>query len=131
MTEKRKSGKGNPNPSPATRFQVGNNGNPKGKTSDQKKIELRNAEAAMRIRERMLQATEANLDAMTDADIMKLIEPAMLKLLADSEARGLGAPVQAVDHTTNGKDLPGAITMEMTPQEAAEAYARAINPEGK
>jgi hypothetical protein len=33
----------------------------------------------------------------------------MLKMLKDSEDRGLGAPVQSMDHTTNGKDMPTQI----------------------
>ena len=37
---------------------------------------------------------------------------------------------QQVDHTTNGKDMP-AVTINMTPEQAAEAYASAINPEGE
>jgi len=40
----------------------------------------------------------------------QFVDAAMLKLLKDSEDRGLGAPVQAVDHTTNGKDMPTTIT---------------------
>ena len=104
MTEKR--GKpGNPNPSPATRFKKGDVGNPRGKTSEQKKLEmntavaaLRNAEAAIRIRAKLLAATEAQLDIASDAaEVMTMIEAAMLKLLTDSETRGLGAPVSSVD----------------------------------
>jgi len=104
MQEKR--GKpGNPNPSPATRFKKGDSGNPRGKTSEQKKLEmntavaaLRNAEAAIRIRAKLLAATEAQLDIAGDAaEVMTMIEAAMLKLLTDSETRGLGAPVSSVD----------------------------------
>lgn len=81
-------------------------GNPNGKTSEQKRIEMRNAEAAMRIRERILSAVEAKLvECSTDDVLDKFVDAAMLKLLTDSETRGLGAPVQAIDHTTNGKDI--------------------------
>lgn len=78
-------------------------GNPNGKTSEQKRLEmstaeaaLRNAEAAIRIRAKLLAATEAQLDQAQPDDIMAMIEAAMLKLLTDSETRGLGAPVQPV-----------------------------------
>lgn len=71
-------------------------GNPNGKTSEQKRIELANAETAMRIRARLLNATEAKLNELSTDEAMKLIEAAMLKLLKDSEDRGLGAPVQDV-----------------------------------
>jgi hypothetical protein len=77
-----------------TRFQRGNSGNPKGKTAETKRLELANAEAAMRIRSRLLHATEAKLNELSTDEAMTLIEAAMLKLLKDSEDRGLGAPVQ-------------------------------------
>lgn len=71
------------------------NGNPTGKTSEQKRLEMLNAEAAMRIRARALKAVEAKLNECdTDSAIDMLVEAAMLKLLKDSEDRGLGAPVQ-------------------------------------
>lgn len=111
MTEK-KGKPGNPNPSPATRFGAGNRANPNGKTSEQKRLEmttaeaaLRNAEAAIRIRAKLLAATEAQIASAQPDEVMVMIEAAMLKLLTDSETRGLGAPVQPVDHTTNGKDI--------------------------
>lgn len=80
-----------------TQFQRGESGNPKGKTATQKRLELANAEAAMRIRERILRAAEAKLaECSTDEVLEKFVEAAMLKLLKDSEDRGLGAPVQAL-----------------------------------
>lgn len=74
------------------------NGNPNGKTSAQKRLEMENAEAAMRIRARLLRATEAKLNELSTDEAMGLIEAAMLKLLKDSEDRGLGAPVQAINN---------------------------------
>lgn len=112
MQEKR--GKpGNPNPSPATRFKKGDSGNPRGKTSEQKKLEmntavaaLRNAEAAIRIRERVLRAVEARLNELSSKEVLaEYVEAAMLKLLTDSETRGLGAPQQAVDVTSKGESI--------------------------
>jgi hypothetical protein len=46
---------------------------------------------------------------------------------------GLEAPAKAkVEHTSpDGSMSPKPITVSMTPQEAAEAYARAINPESE
>jgi len=106
MTGKKDYEVGKGKPPVHTRFGAGNRANPIGKTSEQKKIELRNAEAAMRIRERILSAVEAKLvECSTDDVLDKFVEAAMLKLLTDSETRGLGAPVQAIDHTTNGKDI--------------------------
>lgn len=65
-------------------------------------MEATNAESAMRIREKLLKATEARLVDLSDQDIMDLIEPAMLKLLTDSETRGLGAPVQKIAGADGG-----------------------------
>lgn len=48
----------------------------------------------MRIRARLLHATEAKLNELSTDEAMTLIEAAMLKLLKDSEDRGLGAPIQ-------------------------------------
>lgn len=82
-----------------TRIKPGEVRNPSGKSSEQKRIELRNAEAAMRIRERVLRAVEAKLnECSTDEAIELVAEAAMLKLLKDSEDRGLGAPVQAINN---------------------------------
>lgn len=65
-------------------------------------MEATNAEAAMRIRERLLKATEARLVELSSEEVMALIEPAMLKLLTDSETRGLGAPVQKIAGADGG-----------------------------
>tara|TARA_Y100001973_G_scaffold102640_1_gene168117 strand:- start:21 stop:365 length:345 start_codon:yes stop_codon:yes gene_type:complete len=87
----------NPNPTPppkATRFKKGQSGNPGGKTAEQVAIERRNADAAMRVRERLLKAAEAKLATLDDDAALEFVEAAMLKLLKDAEDRGLGAPVQ-------------------------------------
>lgn len=102
----------NPNPNPSTRFQKGNSGNPKGKTAEAKRIEIRNAEMAMAIRERVLHAALAKLNELsTDEVLESYIDPAMLKLLKDSEDRGLGNPVQP--HSgPNGESLVSRIVIE-------------------
>ena len=73
---------------------------------------MENAEAAMRIRARLLRATEAKLNELSTDEAMGLIEAAMLKLLKDSEDRGLGAPVQAVtnpDGSLRPQDTSAAV----------------------
>ena len=84
----------NKNPSPRTRFKKGETGNPGGKTAEQVAIERRNADAAMRVRERLLKAAESKLAKLTDDEALEFIEAGMLKLLKDAEDRGLGSPVQ-------------------------------------
>jgi hypothetical protein len=81
-----------------TQFKPGNRAG-LGKTSEQKRLELANAEAAMRIRERILRAAEAKLvECSTDDVLSQFVEPGMIKLLKDSEDRGLGAPVQPLSN---------------------------------
>ena len=83
--------KGNPNPSPETRFKPGQSGNPGGKTPEQRRLEIENAEKASKIRGRLLDAV---LEATDGGAIPEQVEAALLKLLKDSEDRGLGAPEQ-------------------------------------
>lgn len=97
----------NKNPSPQTRFRKGKTGNPGGKTAEQVAIERRNAETAMRIREKLLAAAERRLEALGEGEAaLELVEAAMLKLLKDAEDRGLGAPKQSV---TVAMDLGSAL----------------------
>lgn len=96
--------KGNPNPSPATRFGAGQKGNPIGMTSEQRQAEIRNAWIATNIRTRLLEKLKARLEdeAAVNAALEKLNINALLK---DSEDRGLGAPKAAVDLTNSDGSL--------------------------
>jgi hypothetical protein len=87
-------GKGKP---PANRRFGQPEGNTPGKTSETRRLEIVNAQLAMEIRNRALRAVQAKLaESSTEEAIDLLVEAAMLKLLKDSEDRGLGSPVQAV-----------------------------------
>lgn len=105
-----------------TRFGAGNKANPQGKTAEQKRLEMQNAELAMSIRNRLLTALQGvlNEDPTKETIVDSHITNEILKLLKDSEDRGLGAPVQAVDHTTNGKDIPATITRTIVDPKADE-----------
>lgn len=124
-----------PNPNPNTSglkpFPKGKSGNPGGKSAEQVAIERRNADAAMRIRERLLKAVEAKLEAMAaDGDAISFVEPAMLKLLKDAEDRGLGAPVQPLtspDGSMSPKGLDASKLSDETLREIIEA-ANAAKP---
>lgn len=98
-------------------------GNPNGKTSEQKRLEMQNAEAAMRIRARALHAVEAKLvECSTDEAVSLLVEAAMLKLLKDSEDRGLGAPVQAITNPDGTFSKPTRIELiAVTPDKEPDA----------
>ena len=112
--------KGNPNPSPQTRFGAGNKANPNGKTAEQKRLEMQNAELAMKLRNRLLTALEGvfNENPEKETIIGNHLKNEVLKLLKDSEDRGLGAPVQAVDHSS--KDGT------MTPRDTSDAIIDAL-----
>ncbi len=107
--------RGNPKPNMKglKPFVAGQSGNPGGKSTEQATLERRNAEAALRIRARALSAVEAKLnECSTEEAIEMLVEAAMLKLLKDSEDRGLGAPVQAVtnpDGSLRPQDTSAAV----------------------
>jgi hypothetical protein len=71
--------------------------NPGGKTKEQKRLEIRNAETAMRIRQRLLDTLDAKLENLDDEDkVLEFLEGATLKLIKDAEDRGLGAPIQDI-----------------------------------
>lgn len=96
-------------PPKETQFKKGQSGNPGGVSSETARLIRDNAEAAARIRARLLKATEASLNERSTDEAMELIEAAMLKMLKDAEDRGLGAPVQDLrsgDGSMSPKDAP-------------------------
>jgi len=86
-------------------FKKGQSGNPGGMSSAQARLIRENAEAASRIRAKLLEATEEVLKDANADEVLEKIEAAMLKLLTDSETRGMGAPVQQVDNTSSDGSL--------------------------
>lgn len=124
MTAARK--RGNPNPSPATRFKPGQAANPGGKTGLQRELEIQNAELATRIRSRLLKAVFAVVDQATDEAALNQVEADVLRLLKDSEDRGLGAPKASVDLSNADGSLRPS-------HEAITDYLRSIhgNPDPK
>ena len=116
-----KNPKGNPNPSPQTRFGAGVSGNPIGKTSEQRQMEIRNAWLATRIQAQMLEAVAATIED-NPASALSRIEPATLKLVKDAQDRGLGAPKASVDLT----NTDGSLSRKPT-QEEVTAHLRKIH----
>lgn len=76
-------------------FQPGQSGNPGGKTSEQRRLEIENAARATRIRSALLAKLEEHIDPVTGLFTDDLTGE-VLKLVKDSEDRGLGAPQQTV-----------------------------------
>lgn len=87
--------KGNPNPSPSTRFGA-ENGNPinlAGKTKEQREAEYEASEIAAKLR---LKALSVMLDKVEsgEMDPLEIVEPNALRLFKDSEDRAHGTPKQ-------------------------------------
>ena len=89
--------KGNPNPSPATRFKAGDVNNPRGKTSETLRAEAQAAEISAKLRAaaliRLMEKVEAG-----EMDADELITSDNLRLFKDSEDRAHGTPKQSVEH---------------------------------
>ena len=87
----------NPNPdtSGLRPITLGEVRNPGGKTSAQRKLEIANAERATRIRKKLLEALEKSVTE-ADGKPLEAIQSDVLRLLKDSEDRGLGAPKQTL-----------------------------------
>lgn len=116
----------NPNPSPETRFKPGEAPNPGGKTSEQRQREIANAERATKLRGRLLVALEKRLDQadeMGDTKASEAIQADILRLLKDSEDRGLGTPVATVHGA--GPDGEHLIKTEEVTRDA-DAFASTV-----
>lgn len=85
----------NPNPSPETRFQAGQSGNPGGKTIEHKRMEMEAAEIAAKLRHAALSSMQEKLKAGTDA--LELINGDALRLFKDSEDRAHGTPKASLE----------------------------------
>jgi len=74
-------------------------GNPVGKTSEQRKMEIANAERATRIRGRFLEALEGLMLEHPEKEtlIEERLTSEVLRLIKESEDRGLGTAKQSVD----------------------------------
>jgi hypothetical protein len=99
----RGSPKGNPNPSPETRF-GGPRGNAPGVTSEQREAQIRNAWIVTDIHTRSLERLKARLedDAAVDAFLGMINLNSLLKDAAD---RGFGTPKASVDVTNSDGSL--------------------------
>lgn len=104
--------RGNPNPSPATRFKPGRENNPRGRTPEQRQTEVRNAWLATVIQSQMLEAVAALVESNPGAALAR-IEPATLKLIKDAQDRGLGTPKASVDVTNTDGTLQRAPIHEL------------------
>lgn len=107
--------KGNPNPSPSTRFGAvdGNPTNLGGKTSEQRKAEHEAATMAALLRAEALSVMLERVKS-GEMDPLDVVEANALRLFKDSEDRAHGTPKQAVDHTSSDGSMspPSAFVIE-------------------
>lgn len=87
----------NPNPSPETRFKQGETLNPLGKTSAQRKAEVKAAEIAANLRLAILSRMQERVDA--GEDVAALLTGDALRLFKDSEDRAHGTPKATTELT--------------------------------
>ncbi len=82
-------------------FKPGQSGNPGGKSSEQRRLEIENAEIATQLRSRLLRSLVTEFDEIDakDGTIAGAIKTEILKLIKDSEDRGLGTPIATVQGT--------------------------------
>jgi hypothetical protein len=108
----------NPNPSPETRFQPGNNANPGGKTKEHKRLEMEAAEMAAKLRHALLSAMTEKLS--NGADVEQLLTSDALRLFKDSEDRAHGTPKASTELSgPDGAPLPTAITLNIVKPDGA------------
>ncbi|UNY40264.1 terminase small subunit [Paracoccus phage vB_PmaP_KLEP18-1] len=108
--------RGNPNPSPDTRI-GGPRGPQPGKRAGQRSMEIANAEAATRIRTKLLEELELSLEGAEGARALAEIRADVLKLLKDSEDRGLGSARQAIDHTSSDGSMKPTVIKLVGPSD--------------
>ena len=87
----------NPNPSPETRFKPGETLNPLGKTSEQRRAEVKAAEIAANLRLAILSRMQERVDAGESVD--DLLTSDALRLFKDSEDRAHGTPKASTEIT--------------------------------
>jgi hypothetical protein len=97
-------------------FKPGQSGNPGGKTSAQRKLEIENLELAQRAKNRFLRALVAKQEEQSTDDVLDGLSGSdILRLIKDAEDRVMGTPRQSVDHTsTDGSMTPKGIPDELT-----------------
>ena len=92
-------------------FKPGQSGNPGGKTSEHRQLEVQAAELAARIQFDLVSALS---DVVKEGGTMALeqIKGDVLKLIKDAQDRGYGAPVQVLDSTSSdGTMTPTVINL--------------------
>jgi hypothetical protein len=104
----------NHNPSPATRFEPGQSGNPGGFTADQAEKRKANRDRAFALEERLLAALEKD---MTDNEtaILQHIRADVLRLIHTAIERVDGKPQSRVDLTSEDGTMSPPSVVQIVP----------------
>ena len=108
--------KGNPNPTPATRFKKGQSGNPSGRSKEEQAANVEAAKIAANLRLKALSCLQDKVggDQMSAMDLELILNPATLKLIKDSEDRAHGTPSQDINHRSDdGSMAPKPTVIEL------------------
>lgn len=112
--------RGNPNPSPATRFKPGQSGNPSGKSAAHQKAEHRAAEISAILRAAALSSLQEKVKS-GEISALDAISGDMLRLFRDSEDRAHGTPKQSVDLDASVRGVVS--TVPLTPEQWAAQHS--------
>ena len=104
-------------------LQPGESGNPKGKTSEQKRNEMRAAELATKLRLAALEAQWRQVESNPGSS--PEVTTGNLRMWKDAEDRGLGAPVNRLEHRSVTELSDEELEAELDVLEARRATAKA------
>ena len=116
----------NPNPSPKTRFKPGQSGNPSGRSKEELEALHQSARIAANLTLKALSSLQEKVDnceKLSDDDIALLFSNDVRGMIKEAQDRAHGTARQAVDHTTNGKDIPAASPIDKA---LADALAKKL-----
>jgi hypothetical protein len=88
--------KGNPNPSPATRFKKGQSGNPSGKSAVQAEMERKASRIAAGITLTGLSYVQEKLET-GELSVMDILNADILRFIQEAQNRAHGTPKQSLD----------------------------------
>lgn len=100
----------NPNPSPETRFQKGQSGNPSGRSSEELLALNESARISALLRQQALSSLQEKV-AAGEIDILDAIDANTLKLFKDSEDRAHGTPKATI---AGDEENPLAMALKVT-----------------
>ena len=98
--------RGNPNPSPATRFKKGQSGNPAGIPKARRQLLDEAADMAARVQHRLLDTTVGMmLEHPEKEKMLELVTPDLRQIMKELLDRAEGTAKQSVDHTSSDGSL--------------------------